>query len=82
MKSFAERCGTSIPDQLALAFETAERDGRTDLLAIAVCTELCTELLEGGSEHLHFYTLNRPEMTREIVHALGLAPPAALENVA
>ena len=82
VRNFAERCGTSIPEQLALAFETAERDGRTDLLAIAVCTELCTELLEGGSDHLHFYTLNRPEMTREIVHALGLAPAAALENVA
>jgi methylenetetrahydrofolate reductase (NADPH) len=82
VKSFAERCGTSIPVQLALAFEAAERDGRTDLLAIAVCTELCTELLEDGSDHLHFYTLNRPEMTREIIHALGLAPPAALENVA
>ena len=82
VRKFAERCGTSIPTELGQAFETAERDGRTELLATAVCTELCTDLIEGGVDHLHFYTLNKPDMTREIVHALGLAPAAALENVA
>lgn len=82
VKRFAERCGTPIPDHLARAFETAGRDGRTDLLATAVCTQLCTRLLEGGVGHLHFYTLNDPRLTRDVVHALGLAPETALENVA
>ena len=82
VKKFAARCGAPIPAELAQAFETAERDGRSDLLAIAQCTELCTELLEGGVEHLHFYTLNDPQLTRNVVHALGLAPEAVLENVA
>lgn len=79
---FAERCGTPIPDNLAAAFETAERDGRTELLATAVCTELCSTLLENDVDHLHFYTLNDPRLTRDVVHALGLAPPVALEKVA
>lgn len=79
---FAERCGTPIPDHLSRAFETAERDGRSDLLATAVCTQLCTKLLDGGVGHLHFYTLNDPKLTRDVVHALGLAPEAALEKVA
>jgi methylenetetrahydrofolate reductase (NADPH) len=79
---FAARCGAHVPQWLADAFETAERDGRSDLLATAVCTELCTELLEGGVEDLHFYTLNKPTLTRDVVHALGLAPEVALENVA
>lgn len=82
VKKFAARCGTHIPDVLARGFETAERDGRTDLLALTQCTTLCTRLLDEGVEHLHFYTLNRPDLTREVVHALGLAPAAVLENVA
>ncbi len=82
VKRFAEACGTSIPTHLANAFETAERDGRTELLATAVATQLCTKLLDDGVDHLHFYTLNDPKLTRDVVHALGLAPEAALENVA
>ncbi|MCG6883300.1 MAG: methylenetetrahydrofolate reductase [NAD(P)H] [Silicimonas sp.] len=82
VKRFAAQCGATIPNHLANAFETAERDGRTELLATAVATQLCTKLLEGGVEHLHFYTLNDPTLTRDVVHALGLAPEPALENVA
>ena len=82
VQKFAARCGAPIPNELALAFEKAERDGRSALLATAVATELCTDLREGGVDHLHFYTLNRPDLTRDIAHALGLAPEAILENVA
>ncbi len=82
VKRFAARCGAHIPEHFAQIFETAERDGRTDLLATAVCTELCTELLEGGADHLHFYTLNKPGLTRNVVHALGLAPDPELAQVA
>ena len=82
VKRFAARCGANIPDNLAQIFETAERDGRTELLSTAVCTELCTELLEGGVDHLHFYTLNKPCLTRNVVHALGLAPDPELAQVA
>ena len=81
-KRFAQRCGAYVPENISQMFETAERDGRSDLLAIALCTELCTKLIEGGVEHLHFYTLNRPELTRDVIHALGLAPEALLEDVA
>jgi len=64
------------------AFETAERDGRSDLLATALCTELCSNLLDEGVDRLHFYTLNRPELTRDVCHALGVIPETKLENVA
>ena len=81
-KRFAARCGAAIPDDVFHAFETAERDGRTDLLAIALATELCTDLMDEGVDHLHFYTLNRAELCRDIIRALGLAPEMALSEVA
>ena len=81
-KRFAARCGTRVPARLDEAFATAARDGREELLALTQCTTLCTRLIEGGVEDLHFYTLNRPHLTREVVRALGLAPEPALEKVA
>lgn len=81
---FAARCGAKVPAWLVDAFEKAERDGgdRAELLATAVCTELCSELIDGGVDHLHFYTLNKPWLTRDVAHALGIVPDATLQNVA
>lgn len=81
-RRFALACGTTIPAWLENAFDKAERDGRTDLLAIAVATELCSKLIEGGVEHMHFYTLNTPDLTRDICHALGLRSKVELRDVA
>ncbi|NSX54244.1 methylenetetrahydrofolate reductase [NAD(P)H] [Parasulfitobacter algicola] len=82
VRKFAQSCGTTIPQWLDDTFVTAKRDDREDLLATAICSELCSDLLEGGVDHLHFYTLNRPELTRDVCHALGVTPQVRLENVA
>ncbi len=82
VRKFASRCGTPIPLWLDEAFATARRDGREELLATAICAELCDDLLQGGVEDLHFYTLNRPQLTRSVCLALGYAPDVALEKVA
>ena len=81
-KRFAARCGARVPAKLDEAFTTAARDGREALLALAQCTALCDRLMSGGVEDLHFYTLNRPQLVREVVRALGIAPQIALEKVA
>ncbi|AXT25174.1 methylenetetrahydrofolate reductase [NAD(P)H] [Ruegeria sp. AD91A] len=81
-RNFAKRCGTHIPEWVEQAFEKAVRDEREDLLATAICTELCSDLIEGGVDKLHFYTLNRPELTRDVCFALGISPRVELENVA
>jgi methylenetetrahydrofolate reductase (NADPH) len=81
-RNFARRCGAVIPTWVEDAFEKAVRDDRQDLLATALCTELCSELIDGGVEMLHFYTLNRPELTRDVCHALGVTPKVQLQNVA
>ena len=81
-KRFARRCGARVPGWLDDAFTAATRDGREELLAISVATELCDDLIGGGVEDLHFYTLNRPRLTRDICVALGIAPEVSLQNVA
>jgi methylenetetrahydrofolate reductase (NADPH) len=81
-KKFALRCGSDVPARLDEAFATAARDGREELYALAHCTQLCDNLLQGGVEDLHFYTLNRPYLTREVVRALGIQPEMVLEKVA
>lgn len=82
VRRFAERCGATVPAWLVDAFEKAARDGREDLLATALCTEMCDRLLSEGVEALHFYTLNRPDLTRDVCHALGVVPEPRLEKVA
>lgn len=81
-RKFAVSCGAQIPQWLDDAFDKAIRDDRHDLLATAIATELCTDLIEGGVDNLHFYTLNRPELTREVCHALGVTPKVELRHVA
>lgn len=82
IRRFATNTGTSIPAWLDEGFEKAIRDDRQDLFATAVCTEMCTDLISEGVDKLHFYTLNRPELTRDVCHAIGVTPQVHLENVA
>ncbi len=82
VKKFAARCGTGVPQWLDDAFTAATRDGREDLLATAICTELCSDLMAEGVNDLHFYTLNKPHLTRDVCHALGVSQKQVLENVA
>ncbi len=81
-KRFAGRCNAHIPEKLDEAFAHAIRDGREDLLALTQCSVLCERLIDEGVDELHFYTLNRPKMTRDVCSALGIKPVAALDKVA
>ncbi len=82
VQKFAAACGTAIPQVVRDAFANAAKSGGADLLATALATELCDDLCQEGVEHLHFYTLNKPELTRDVCHALGIAPRVRLQNVA
>lgn len=81
-RRFATRCGAHIPGHLDDAYAAAARDGREDLLSVALCTELCDALIQEGVENLHFYTLNRPHLTRDICRALGVTTRNPLQKVA
>ncbi|MEO0381562.1 MAG: methylenetetrahydrofolate reductase [Pseudomonadota bacterium] len=81
-KSFAKRCGTPVPADIATCFDRATRDDRADLFALTHCADLCDTLMCEGVDALHFYTLNRPDLTLQVCRALGLVPAADIRNVA
>ncbi|RVV99579.1 methylenetetrahydrofolate reductase [NAD(P)H] [Mesobaculum littorinae] len=82
VRRFAERAGTPVPPWVAQAFANAQRDGTERLLATAIAAELVSDLRDEGVEDFHFYTLNAPELTRDVVRAMGIVPAQALERVA
>lgn len=82
VKKFSKRCTATLPAWMDDAFFKAKRDGVEDLLSISIATELCSELMDEGVEDLHFYTLNRPHLTRQICKALGIEPEHRLKKVA
>ncbi|MGZ4437577.1 MAG: methylenetetrahydrofolate reductase [NAD(P)H] [Nocardioides sp.] len=67
----AELSGAALPAEVT--DRVARFDGDPVAVrseGIAVATELCDTLLEGGAPGLHFYTLNRSRATREIYAGL------------
>ena len=76
-KSFAERCGASVPRWLAERFAGLEEDAATrKLIAAAVAAEQVLDLVDQGVSDFHFYTMNRADLVYAICHLLGLRPRA------
>jgi methylenetetrahydrofolate reductase (NADPH) len=70
---FSESCGAEIPRWLRLKLQGYGDDAASiRRLGLDVVTELCSHLLAQGAPGLHFYTMNRAELTSEIWHRLGL----------
>lgn len=76
MVSFAKRCNTSVPDWMHDAFANANTEDDRELLALSICAEQCDELRNEGVDHLHFYTLNNPDLTFDVCSAIGAEPTA------
>jgi methylenetetrahydrofolate reductase (NADPH) len=75
MKSFAGRCGTSVPDWLAERFDGLDDDAATrKLIAAAVAAEQVLDLVDQGVTDFHFYTMNRADLVYAVCHLLGLRP--------
>ena len=72
---FARLCGARVPAWLAAQFEGLDDDpGTRRMVAATVAVEQCRRLEAEGVESFHFYTLNRPELTRAVCHMLGVRP--------
>ncbi len=66
-------CGATLPPWLHERFEGLENDADTrELIAAQTAAELCTALADGGVEHFHFYTLNRPGLAFATCRLLGV----------
>jgi methylenetetrahydrofolate reductase (NADPH) len=76
-KTFAARCGASVPDWLAERFEGLDDDAATrKLIAAAVAAEQVLDLVDRGVTDFHFYTMNRADLVYAVCHLLGLRPAA------
>ncbi|MDC0966288.1 methylenetetrahydrofolate reductase [NAD(P)H] [Alphaproteobacteria bacterium] len=82
VKRFASRCGASIPASLDAEFVMAKRNEVEDILSVVVATDICSDLMDHGIDQFHFYTLNRPYLTRDVCLALGIVPDTKLALVA
>jgi methylenetetrahydrofolate reductase (NADPH) len=72
---FAAMCGATVPPWLYERFEGLEDDPQTrQMIAASVAIEQVQTLLDEGIDELHFYTLNRSELTFAICHAIGVRP--------
>ncbi|MGA2126842.1 MAG: methylenetetrahydrofolate reductase [NAD(P)H] [Xanthobacteraceae bacterium] len=79
-RSFAQRCGTSVPQWLADRFDGLEQDVATrKLIAAAVAAEQVLDLVDRGVSDFHFYTMNRADLVYAVCHLLGLRPEADAE---
>jgi methylenetetrahydrofolate reductase (NADPH) len=74
-RSFAARCGASVPNWLAERFDRLDDDPATrKLIAAAVAAEQVLDLVDQGVTDFHFYTMNRADLVYAICHLLGLRP--------
>jgi len=80
---FSARCGAALPEWLARLFEGLDDDPDTRrLISGWIAIEQCRRLTAHGVSDIHFYTLNRAELTRAICHALGIRAAAPLPKAA
>jgi methylenetetrahydrofolate reductase (NADPH) len=73
VKKFSAMCGASVPAWLDKLFDGLDNDEvMRNLIAVSVASEQCRKLMEFGCEHLHFYTLNRADLTSAVCRILGI----------
>lgn len=74
---FSERCGAIVPDWMHRMFDGLDSEPATRaMVATAVAAEQCRRFAEAGLTELHFYTLNRADVTRSVCRALGVTETA------
>jgi methylenetetrahydrofolate reductase (NADPH) len=74
-RTFAARCGASIPPWLTDRFDGLDDDAATrKLIAAAVAAEQVLDLVENDVTDFHFYTMNRADLVYAVCHLLGVRP--------
>lgn len=74
VKRMAEMSGAAFPGWLEQRLRAVEDDEEAmRIIGIEATTQLCRDLMAGGVDSFHFYTLNRSSATREIYSNLGFS---------
>ncbi|MAE51683.1 MAG: methylenetetrahydrofolate reductase [NAD(P)H] [Micavibrio sp.] len=76
MCNFAGKCQASVPDWLHGRFEDVS-DEDAHKIALDLLVGQSEDLAANGVEHIHYYTLNKADMTTEACVALGYKAKAA-----
>jgi methylenetetrahydrofolate reductase (NADPH) len=71
MLNFAGRCQARVPGWMHKAYASADAPEAAHLLSVAIACDQCDNLVSEGVDHLHFYTLNNPDLTFDVCHTLG-----------
>ena len=75
LEHFSDMCGAEIPRWMRLKMESYRDDSASiRAFGLDLVTALCERLLAGGAPGLHFYTMNRADLTGEICRRLQLRP--------
>jgi len=72
IEEFADFCNATLPDALRkemCPFRDKPEEMRK--IGIAYTVKQCEDLKKNGVNYLHFYTMNRSEVVREVLGALG-----------
>lgn len=68
MCRFAERCQATVPEWVGEKFKDSKD---REKLARDLLIEQVSDLVANDVEHIHFYTLNKSDITREACQAIG-----------
>ncbi|AFK52664.1 5,10-methylenetetrahydrofolate reductase [Tistrella mobilis KA081020-065] len=77
IKRFSAACGAGIPDWMERLYDGADADEAThQAVSAMLLAEQARVLAAEGCADLHFYTLNKAELTISACHLLGIRPRA------
>jgi len=70
---FSKMCGATIPQWVIDIYNSMPNDPiMVEMASVAITAELCNQLIAGGVEDIHFYTLNRAEMVSTVCGLIGV----------
>ena len=82
LKRFCEVCGANVPEALGAGLEACDGDAEAErAFGIAYAARQSEELLAGGVQGLHFFTLNHADSTLAVLGAIRAAKPWERANL-
>ena len=81
VKRFSAACGASVPAAIEQRFDGYTQTADLHRVAVDIAVEQCQKLAQNGIPDVHFYTLNRAELTASVLANLD-QQPVELANIA